>query len=447
MTLLDSLSQRASYLIQEAKKSPFFTNVSWNILGNMSAKAIGPIFSILVARMLLPKDYGVFGVAMASMALLNLTKDLGVSQAIIVTQDDDDWRSIQFTIQLIWGSILYLFIFFLSPLIADYYQMPHLSNILRLLGLGLFIAAIEDPLFTYYLRKQNYRLLFFRQIIPSIAFGTSALTLAFLGAGVYALVVGTLISNLTTTIFLLITTKWKPRMYLPYKQFLNLFQLGKHIIFQKFCGFLVLQADALIVGKNLGPVNVGLYRMGGSLSQILPHTLIPQMQQVSFTDMARHKDNIAYLNRRYSQFVYCTGAIILPISFAIVFLFPHIIPYILGDKWADVIPVAQIISVSLPTGMMVGINNDLSKILGFSHIYSYFSSIRSITTVTAVLIASQYSLYAMIVTWVIAGIISNLTNDYLFFKHQNIITRKRGHILMLAIILLWAAFVLYTIQF
>ena len=96
---------------QTAIRSQLFANIGWNVLGNMSAKAIGPIFSILVARLLMPSDYGVFGVAMACMVLLNLVKDMGISQAIIVNQEEDDWRSIQFTVQLFVAIILYPLIF------------------------------------------------------------------------------------------------------------------------------------------------------------------------------------------------------------------------------------------------------------------------------------------------------------------------------------------------
>lgn len=439
--------QKLLDFVSVAKSSQFAANIGWNILGKMSAKAIGPIFGILVARLLLPEDYGVYGIAMAFMAFLTLSQDLGMRQAIIIAQETEDWCSIQFTIQLIMAGVIYLLLFILSPHIAQYFQIVALATILKILGLGLFIGAVEDPLLTYYLREQNYRLIFFRQIIPSIAFGLTALFLAFWGAGVYSLVLATLISNFLTALFLVLAAKKKLRMYFPVNLILRLFRVGKHILFQQFCGLLVLQADALIVGKNLGPVNVGIYRMGSSLAQILPHTLIPQIQQVFFTEMARHKDNVAYLNRRYGQFMYSSGMITLPLSIVIVFLFPHIIPFLLGAKWTGVIPVAQIISVSLPTGMMVGVNNDLSKILNFNHVYSYFSIIRSVATVAAVIIGSQYSLHTMIVSWVIVGIAANLVNYYIFFKYQKVIKRQGGHMIMLATILLWAAFVLFTIQF
>jgi len=409
------------HFAQKARASMLVANMGWNVLGNLASRAIRPVFSILVARLLMPKEYGIFGIAMAMMALLNLCKDLGLTQAIIVNAENENSRSLQFTVQLFWGTILYLIVFAASRFLGNFFNMPELPSVLKLLGLGLFVAAFEDPLLTFYMKKMNYRLLFFRQLIPSVVFGVTALTLAYMGAGVYALVFGTLVSGITTAAFLIVSSRWKPKIYFVTKEFFRLFRLGKHIMFQRFCGFLVLQADSLIIGKNLGAADVGFYRMGTNLTQLVPNSIMPQIQQVVFTDLSRRKGDLRYLAKRYYQFVYILGLAALLFSIFLFLFTPLLVPLVLGAKWKCAVFVVQIMATQLPFIPLVLLNSDISKIYGFNHIYSYFSALRAIVTVIGVGIASLISLKITVYAWALIGALSPCANAFLFFKYQNMI--------------------------
>lgn len=116
--------------------NPIISNFGWSVSGSLGAKIISPIFSILVARMLGPNVYGFFGITMALMAFIDLIKDLGLSQAVIVDHQKEDLLSLQFTIQGIFAFFLYAAIFFVSPIVADYYKVAELKVILRLIGRG-----------------------------------------------------------------------------------------------------------------------------------------------------------------------------------------------------------------------------------------------------------------------------------------------------------------------
>ena len=288
-----------SRLYARAKESRFSRNVLWNVLGGVTSKITGPIFAILVARLIEPRDYGVFAIGVAVAAFFQIGKDLGLSQAIIVDDKNDEHLSLQFTVQLSWACLVYAVLYVLSPYVAlAYGDAPELVSVLRILGLGFFVAAVVDPYATHHLKQQNYRFLFIRQVVPTVVGGILMLVLAHQGHGVYALVAGTLSSAIAAALVMAWGAGVLPRLTVNWPLLRRLFRLGKHITLQEFAGYLVQQADSIIVGRNLGPAMAGLYKIGNTIALIIPNSISSQIQQVVFTDMAERRKDPDFMVRR-----------------------------------------------------------------------------------------------------------------------------------------------------
>lgn len=421
-----------------AQSSLIVRRMGWNVLGSMSVVLLTPIITIVAARLLSPEDYGAFGVAMAVMALLQLGRDFGLSQAVIVSEKNEDFRNLQFTVQLLWGGLLFLLLLIGAPLLAGFYHSAELNYVLPLLGVSLLLNAITDPLQTAYLKAQNYRFLFFRQIVPTLIKGVVLIALAYGGGGVYALVAGVISGALADAVLLFWRSAWRPRLHFDWHQFQVLFRLGKHQVFQEFCGYLVLKADALIVGKNLGMTNLGIYQMGNNLANIVPNAVTPQVAQVVFTDLARHKGDVAYLNRRYYQFVYWVGLVALVFSVMLYFMAKPLILFLLGEKWGGGAIVMQAFSLIIPLVPLSILNIQISRIYGFNHAYSYFALGRGLLTVSLVMIASFYSLSMVLQVWVVSGILGATINSLVFFRYQTMVRVRGKFIALFGICFLWA---------
>jgi len=419
-------------------------NVGWNIGGKFFAQAIIPIFAILIARVLDPADFGLFAIAAAIIGFIEIIKDLGISQAVIIEQDDNDLISMQFTIQLFLGIIIYSIIFILAKYVALYFGIPILKRALVIYALMIFVYCLEYPLETYYMKSNKYNALFYRQILPALLCGMITYLLALRGFGVFALIIGHLSGRAMTVYFLLVKSGWKPKLYFVFTVFLRLFNLGKHILTQSVCGFFVSQVDSLIVGKLLGVYKLGFYKAGNTLSYSIPNAITLQVQKVVFSDIAQRKNDYNYYNLRYYQYFYIIGSIALMLSIATYFLSPMLITPIMGNKWRQLIPIVQILSVSLPTGMIVGINNDYSKILGFSHVYTIFSIIRAVVTLTLIYIGSLLSLELTVTCWVVAALLANTANEICFFSNQKVIKYKNCNLILFIFSWLWSAYVIFS---
>lgn len=415
--------------------SAYIKNISWNILASTSTKLIKPLFSILVARILVPQDYGVLAIAIAVQAFFVTIKDLGVTSVIIVKNDGYDYTKAHFSIQFVTAIVNYFLILLSRGWIADYFDQPILTTIMPILGLGLFISSVEDALLTRHYKKNEYKIVFYRQLIPAIVSGMAALTLAMLGFGVYSLILSILLGSLASTIFLVIFNQWMPAFDFDLKRLKSLFSLGIHVATQRIAGFIALQLDSLIVAKNIGAHSTGLYRMSMDLSTFIPNALLFQYQQVLFTEAASKPDDSQYITHRYNQFIKLVFAFTFINFIAVYLLAPSLIPLVLGEKWTGLVQPVQLIAISIISSNLVNPNVQFSQILGFNHVYTYFALIRSSVTAVAILLASFHSLNAVLLAWVAIGIIGNYVNFTIFKAHQNKITVTRSIYLMFMIVI------------
>lgn len=431
-------------LFNMIKQSPVVRDSAWNVGGHLASRAIMPLISILVARLLDPGEYGAYAVAMALLVFLEMLKDVGLSQSVIVDHGEEDLFSLHFTVQLVMSLALFAGLLAVSPWMADFISMPLLASILPLLSISLLLSSLEMPLVTQFMKENRYRHLCFRQIVPTVAYGLVALVLAYMGHGIFSLVWGRLTGQ-AVSVVLLVCCHRAPRFLWHSGALVRLLRLARHLLIQQLSGYLVLQADSLVVAKQLGGPNVGAYRMGHQLTVLVPNAIMPQVQQVTFSAMAARKNDIDYLGDLYNRFVLLAGIFSLVFAVLVVVTAPWIIPLVMGAQWAGIVPIVQALSLTIPTANIVVLNNDLSKVLGFSHVYSYYSIIRAAVTIGAVFAASFFSLEATVIAWVLVALLSNAANEVLFRIKQDSIPRRRAKVFLFAIAWAWAALILPNI--
>ena len=419
----------------------FSRNVGWNILGNVGGKLLGPAFQLLIARLLLPADYGIFAIAFAWLAVFEIGKDWGLTQSIVVRRGGKPETALQFTVQLATAFVFYGATLAVTPLAASRFGLPELNGVLPLVSLAAFMSAAADPIVTDCLLKQRYRHLALRQVVTALATGVVGLIFAYRGYGVYALAAGLLAGHAAGTLSLAVVGRASLGLMVDLRLMKDLLEVGKHIVLQRLFGFLVNQADSLIVGRALGPQAVGFYRMGNLLSFTAPTASVLQAEQVVFTELSANPD-AAHLRRRYNLFTNVAGPLLLLYSIAAYMLAPALVAAVLGPQWQGAVPLMQIFAVAVITGFLTPLNIDLAKILGFPGTYTRYAAVRSTGTVVAILLASQYSTIHVVVTWVVAGLVSNLINDAIFYVKQDAVRLTYSKVAIIAATWAWAAFVI-----
>lgn len=421
-------------------------NIGWNVLGSVTGKLINPLLQLLVARFLLPEDYGIFSLALAIVLFAEVFKDLGLTDAIIVSQDKINYIALQFTVQLTVSLIFYLILLFITPELSVLFEEKELIYILPLLGCLFFFRSVSDALTTYYLKNQLYHRLAIRQMLyPLIASGMSLL-LAYLGYGAYSLVIGVLLGELSIALFLYRYCPQSIHWYWQTEIFFKLFTLGKHVIVQRFSSFLTLQADSFVIGKELNANALGLYRVGNQLSTLLPNAIVNQARQVIFTELSKNRAQ-EYTIYHYYRFYIFAGILLTFYSMGVYLLAPFVVTLVLGEAWTPLIPIVQMFSVSVITGHISMLNIDIAKLLNFSRLYSYSLILRAMITLVALAWAVRYGLDAVIITWVLISMLDNCINEILFHFNQTFIPLKKEKVLLYLLAWSWTLSVMHSVNF
>jgi O-antigen/teichoic acid export membrane protein len=374
---------------------------------------------LALARMLGPEDFGVYALLVSLRAFFAVFKDLGLSVSIIVDRTHTDYRDLQLGLQLLTASFFSIILLLIAPSLAAWLDMRSVADLAPWLCVNFFLSAFEDSQVTFFRKLNAYRLLFWRQLIPSLGFGVTALALAWADFGVLALVLGHIAGQVLNVAYLSWRAGKRPRPMLRISPIVRLMRLGKHVTAQTLLGYLVLQADALVVGRFLPAAALGIYRMAHHIAFLLPNALIFQIKDVLFTDAAARADDPRHLQDRYHQYVLYLLPISVGYAIALYWLAPKAVPLVLGERWGPLIEPLRLMVLTVVSSHLVGANGDFGRVLGIAAHYTVFSGVRSLFTILAVAVGASISLDALLVSWVGMTILSNYANCLVFIGGQD----------------------------
>ena len=284
-----------------------------------------------------------------------------------------------------------------------------------------------------------------RQTVIPLATGAVGLLLAHWGYGMYALIVGLLVGHVAGALTLLAGERAEFRFNVDVKLTAALMPVAKHIVLQRLFGYLVTHADSFIVGRFLGPLELGLYRIGNLLAFLVPAATAPQAQQVVFTELSARRDT-ERMRSHYARFVNTAGTLLLGYAVLVYATAPMLVPAILGEQWRACVPILQIFAAVVSIGFIAPLNVDIAKILGFVGSYTYFAAGRAVVTVTALIWAAQFSTMHVVITWVVVGLASSFVNDVVFYYKQDIIRVTAAKLALTLAGWSWAAYVIVSVS-
>lgn len=208
-------------------KSKVFIDSIWSFIERFSVQGLQFLFSIILARLLSPSDYGLIAMLSIFLALSQTLLDCGFSNALIRKIDRTDIdKSTVFFYNILSGVLLYFALFFLSPYIALFYEMPILELLLRYMSIIIPINAISLTHRTLLQIQCDYKLQVKISLLSIFASGTVGVIFAFYGFGVWGLVVQALLNSLFATIMYWVFVKWQPKLLFSMTSLKELFLFG-----------------------------------------------------------------------------------------------------------------------------------------------------------------------------------------------------------------------------
>jgi len=213
--------------MEDNSKGKVISGLFWKFAERIGAQGINVIVSIILARMLSPEDYGLVALTTIFITISNVLIENGFGTALIQKKDADDLDfSSVFYINIIISIILYIAIFLISPIIAQFYNNEQLVPILRVLGIMVLFSGIKSVQNAYVSRKMIFKKFFISTSIGTMFSAVVGIYMAYNNYGVWALVAQQLTNTIFSTIILWITVKWRPIAEFSFERIKTLFRFG-----------------------------------------------------------------------------------------------------------------------------------------------------------------------------------------------------------------------------
>jgi lipopolysaccharide exporter len=330
----DSLSRRAV-------KSGF-----WIIFLRIFQQLFSLIRTVVLARILLPSDFGLLGIALLSISLLETFSQTGFDRALIQKKEDiANYLNSAWTIMILRGFLLFVILFGAAPFLADFFNTPQAKPIIQVMSFSFLFRGFMNIGVVYFQKELEFNKQFFYRVSGTIADFVVAVSFALVFRTVWALVFGILAGNLVQFVASYVLQPHRPRVQLDTAKTRELYNFGKWIFGSSVIIFFLTQGNDFFIGKFLGVAMLGFFQMACHIARIPTTQITHVISQVTFPTYSKLQDEKAKLRETYLKVLKLTAFLSFPIAGLIFAFAPETASIILGEKWSPMIPALQIMAV------------------------------------------------------------------------------------------------------
>lgn len=297
-------------------------------------------YQVLIARLLLPKDFGLVAMAGPAISFIQLFTDLGLSQATIQHKEINQKQlSFLFWVSLCAGLLFAIVSTALAPLVARFYHEPRLTAVMAALGCMLFLTGCYSQHMALLYRRMNYRALGIIDITNFITGALAGLGAAWAGAGYWSIVINQAVSTLVALVMAWAVTGWVPGMPGRFAEMRPLLHFGGNITGFNIVNFFSRNSDNILIGRFCGPQPLGLYDRAFKLMLLPFGQISAPFSDVALPLLAKSVEQPEFYRRAYRRMLEAVLILLYP-GIAFMIICSHdLVVLALGARWADVAPI------------------------------------------------------------------------------------------------------------
>lgn len=390
-------------------KTKTVKGVIWNAIELFGGQFVQFVVTIILARILVPEDFGVIGLLVIFMGVSTAILDSGFSQALIRKQDtnNEDYTSI-FYFNIVIGIVIYIILFVTSPLISSFYRFPELTNIARVSFLAIIINSFGVVQNAKIIREVKFKILAKRTVIANALAGILAIGLASKGYGVWALVMQSLFASFLRVALLWNFSKWHPSLNFSFEPIKKMLPFSINLMFSGVLDVIVTNIQTLLIGKFYTRADLGYYTQAKRLESIPSNTLTAIVRNVTYPILSTIQDNVEQLKQAYRKIIGVTLYFVFPLMVGLMAAGDNLISVLFGPKWAPAVDYFIPLCLMGAIFPLYSINLNIFLVRGRGDIFFKVNVAKRIVTLAAVILAVPVSVYAIVWGQVIAALINTL---------------------------------------
>lgn len=399
-------------MIEVNSSKKIVSGMVWRFGEKITAQLVSFVVSIVLARILMPDDYGIVAIVNVFIAIAEVFVTSGLGTSLIQKKDaDNEDFSTVFWCNIALSILLYFIVYFTSPIIADFYNMPLLTLVLRAFSLRLPISAVNSIQNAYVSRRMDFKKFFFATLIGTIISGIVGITMAYMGFGVWALVAQYLTNSTIDTIVLFIIIKWRPHFYFNFERAKPLVSYGWKILATDLIGTIFNQLNSFIIGKKYSSADLAYYTQGKKIPDLINNNISGTLSAVLFPAMSLtgSKEEIIQIRRKSLKMM---EYVLFPLMFGMIAVADKMIIVLLTQKWLFAVPYVRITCLAALVGVLDSTTIQEIKAIGRSDITLKMELIKKPIFLITILVAMQFGVEAIAWTLVINGFLAFCFNVY-----------------------------------
>lgn len=392
-----------------------FSGVLWKFLEKISSQLISFIVSTILARILLPEQYGVIAIVNVFIMLADVFLTSGLGNSLVQKKDSDqrDFSTV-FYINLFISFVLYGVFFVSAPYIAKFYNNNVLTNVLRVLGLRVIISSYGSIQQAYISRHMCFKKTSIVTIFATMISGASGIVLALTGAGVWALVAQQLILVICQNIFLFLVIRWKPAFYFSIERAKELWPYGSRILFANFLDTLSTQMRSLLIGKSYSNSDLAYYNRGDAYPQLVLSSINNTLHIVLFASYSKEQDDINAIKNLVRKTIRFGTYLVFPMMAGLVIIAEPFITILLTEKWMGCVPYLKIACFSYATWILQIVNQEAIMALGKSNSYLRLTTARSLFSFITLFISLRFGVMHI----ALSALLTNVFSTFLVMHYS-----------------------------
>jgi len=376
------------------------------------------IRTIILARLLAPEDFGLFGIAMLAIYTLEALSQTGFGPALIQKKENVElYLDTAWTVSVLRAIVLFLILFFTAPIASEFFNSPQTTLIIRVVAISTLLSGFRNIGIIFFRKELEFHKQFFYEFSAALVDLAVAITLAFILRNVWAIIWGGLAANLVSLLMSYVLHDYRPKVSFQKDKFRELFGFGKWVLTSSILVFLVTQGDDIFVGRVLGITALGLYQMAYTLSNLPATEITHVISQVTFPAYSKLQDRPSQLKEAYVRVLQLTSFLSFPLAAGIVVLAPHFIPILIGNKWLAAVPALQILAFAGLTRSIAATAGYLFYALGRTKIDTILQVIRLTLLISLIYpLSIQFDLIGVSLAVLVSIFVSNIGFTYMAAK-------------------------------
>lgn len=394
-------------------KKQALSGVFWSSIQLFGRQLIGFVVSIILARLLLPSEFGLIAMLGVFIGLGTALIGGGLSSSLIRTKDvDEEDFSTVFFFNLICSILIYVLIFFSAPLISQFYNQELLTLIIRVYCLTFIINAFSAIQTTRLTKMMDFKTQM-KVMIPSLIIGSLVgVIMAYNGFGVWSLVGSGIVQALAATLQLWFYSKWFPLWVFNIQKFKYHFSYGFKLMLSGVLDTIFTNAYTIIIGKFFPPAQVGYFNRAETLQMLPVNSISSIITKVSFPLFAAIQNDDVRLKSVYKRIMQMVIFLVAPILILMAVLAEPMFRLLFTEKWLPAVPYFQILCFNGILYPIHSYNLQILNVKGRSDLFLKLEVVKKIIVVLVILVSFQFGIYGLLYGSVITSIFAFFINTH-----------------------------------